>query len=155
MLRKSNFSFPNAAKTGFDRIRIDSSTISQSISGSKKRKAEEIVLEPTQIKLRPFKEVKKGTNTCSWISSGVIKPPRQRHIYVGRLSQHITTTEMEKYCATNNVDLLHVSQISKPESVLKSFHCVFRFDDKKIESPKFWPKKVTVQRFYLNNTARE
>ena len=76
LLRKPNFPFPNATETGFDRNRIDSSTSSQSISGSKKRKAEEIVLEPTQKKLRPFKEVKKGTNTCSSILSGATKPPR-------------------------------------------------------------------------------
>ena len=50
-LNKPDSPFLNAAKTGFHRNRIESSSSSQSISGSKKRKAEEFVMEPTQRKL--------------------------------------------------------------------------------------------------------
>ena len=39
LLRKPNFPFLNAAKTRFNRNRIDSSSSSQGISGSRKRKA--------------------------------------------------------------------------------------------------------------------
>ena len=42
-LRKPDSPFMNADKTGFHRNRIESSSSSQSISGSKKRKAEEFV----------------------------------------------------------------------------------------------------------------
>ena len=64
-------------------------------------------------------------------------------ISVGRQSPHVTTRDMEQCCATNDVDLLHIRQISKPESLLKSFHCVFKFVDEKAESPGYWPKNVS------------
>ena len=50
-LRKPVSLFLNAEKTGFHRNRTESSSSSQGISGSKKRKAEEFVREPTQRKL--------------------------------------------------------------------------------------------------------
>ena len=50
-LNKPDYPFLNADKIGFHRNRIESSSSSQSISGSKKRKAEEFVMEPTQRKL--------------------------------------------------------------------------------------------------------
>ena len=42
VLRKPHFLFQNAAKTRFHRNRVDSSSSSQSISCSKKRKAENL-----------------------------------------------------------------------------------------------------------------
>ena len=74
---------------------------------------------------------------------------------MGRLYQHITTTEMEQFCASNDVDVLHIGQISKLKSAFKCLHCVFKINDEKIESPDFWPENFTVSIFYLNNTARE
>ena len=79
----------------------------------------------------------------------------RRHLYVGRLSQNITASEMEEYCIENNVELLHIRQISKSEAHLKAFHCVFKFDEEKVELPDFWPENVTVSRFYLNEAARD
>ena len=54
---------------------------------------------------------------------------------------------MEQYCAPNDVNLLQIREISKPESVLKLFYFVFKFDDEKIETPDLWS--------HLNNTAQE
>ena len=154
-LSKPIFSFPNAAKTGFHRNRINSSSSSQNFSGIKKRKAAKFVMETTQKKLRSSEEGKTRTSPSSSILTGVKKPPRPQHIYVGRLSQHITTTKMEQYCATTDVDLLHIRQLSKLESWLQFFLCVFKFDVEKVESHNFWPQNLKISKFYLNNTARE
>ena len=62
---------------------------------------------------------------------------------------------MEEYCAEINVELFHIRQFAKSEAQLKSFHCVFKFDEEKIELPDFWPENVTVSRFYLNEAARD
>ena len=60
---------------------------------------------------------------------------------------------MEEFCVEKNVELLHISQISKSEAHLKAVHCVFKFDEEKVELPDFWPENVTVSRFYLNEAA--
>ena len=70
------------------------------------------------------------------------------------MSQNIIASEMEEYCVENNVELLLIPQILKSEAYLKAFQCVFKFDEKKVELPDFFPENVTVSRFYLNETAR-
>ena len=60
---------------------------------------------------------------------------------------------MEEYCEENNFELLHIRQISKSEAHLEAFHCVFMFDEKKVELADFWPENVTVSGFYLNEAA--
>ena len=140
---------------GLLRTRNDSTSSHQSASATKKRKADNLTVETTQRKLRASKELKTETNTKTSVISGVKRPPKCRHILVGRLSQHISVTEMEEYCETNGIELLHVRQISGAESQLKSFYCVFRFEDEKVESVEIWPENVTVSRFYLKEPARE
>ena len=110
--------------------------------------------ETVQRKVRSTKEVKTGTNTNPAVIKGVKKPPKRRHLYVGRLSQNITASEMEEYCIEFDVELLHIRQISKSEARLKAFHCVFKFDEK-VELPDFWPENVMVSRFYLKEAARD
>ena len=51
---------------------------------------------------------------------------------------------MEEYCEENNVDLLHIRQISKS----KAFNCVFKFVEEKVKLFDFWPKYVTMSIFY-------
>ena len=106
-----------------------------------------------QRKVRSPKEVKTGRNTNPAVIKDV-KKPAKRHLYVGRLSQNITASEME-FCVEKNVELLHIRQISKSEAHLKAFHCVFKIDEEKIELPDFWPENATVSRFYLNEAARD
>ena len=62
---------------------------------------------------------------------------------------------MEQYCVENNVEVLHIRQISRSEAHLKSFYCVFIFDEEKVELPDFWPENFTMSRCYLNEAARD
>ena len=62
---------------------------------------------------------------------------------------------MEEYCEEKNVELLHIRQISKSEAHLKAFHCVFKFDEEKLELIDFCPENVTVSRLALNEAARD
>ena len=62
---------------------------------------------------------------------------------------------MDLYCVENNVEVLHIRQISKSEAHLKDVHCAFKFGEEKVELPNFWPENVTVSRFYLNEAARD
>ena len=152
LLREPNFPFLNAAKTVFHRNRKDSSSSSQSNSGSKK-KIWRIRYGTYTKKTKAFQGFKDGNkHEFLLIIRCQKKPSKRPHIYVGRLGQQITTTEMEQYFAKNEVDLLHFRQNSKPESLLKLFNSVFNFD---VESIDFWPENDTVSGFYLNNTARE
>ena len=62
---------------------------------------------------------------------------------------------MEEMCTENDVELFHIRQISASEAHLKSFHCLFKFDEEKIELLFFWPKNITGSRFYLNEATRD
>ena len=142
-------------KRGPGKNRNDSSYSYHSATVSKKRKADDFEFETVQRKVRSPKEVKTGTNTIPAVIKGVKKPPKCRHLYVGRLSQNITASEMEEFCVEKNVKLHHIRQISKSEAHLKAFYCVFKIDEEKVELPDFWPENVTVSRFYLNEAARD
>ena len=133
LLRKSNFPFLNAAKTIFCRKGND---------------------RPTHPKLKRSKEVKTGTKQEFLDIIRCQKNRSRRHTYVGRLGQHITTTEIEQYSSTNDVGLLHVRQISKSEPLHKSFHCVFKFNDEKLNHPFSCPKTLFLKN-YPDNTALE
>ena len=113
-----------------------------------------MTIETTQRKQTPSKELKTGTNTNRSVILGVKRLPKCRHIYVGRHSHYISVTEMEEYCEINGIKL-HIRQISTAESRLKSLHCVFKFEDEKVESVEFLPENATVSIFYLNEPARE
>ena len=87
--KKPAFPFLKAAKTAFQRTQNDSTSSYQSSSVTKKPKADDFTIEITQRRLRPSKELKTGTNMNTSVISGVKGPPKRRHIYVVRLSQHI------------------------------------------------------------------
>ena len=44
---------------------------------------------------------------------------------------------MEECYETNGTELLHIRKFLKAKSQLKSFHCVFNFEDEKVESADF------------------
>ena len=155
LIKKPEFPFFKAAKIGPGRKRNDSSSNYQSVTVNKKRKADEFEFETVQRKKRSSKEVIIGTNTNPAVIKGVKKPLKRHQLYVYRLSQNITASEMEEFCVEKNVEILHVRQISKSEAHLKAFHCVFKFDEEKVELTDFWPENVTVSRFYLNEAARD
>ena len=62
---------------------------------------------------------------------------------------------MEEYCVENNVELLHIRQLSRSEDHLKASHCVFKFDEEKVELPVFWPENNTMSRFCLDEATRD
>ena len=124
LIKKPEFPFLKAAKSGPSRTRNDSSSSYHSATVNKMRGADDSEFETVQRKVRSTKEVTTGTNTNPAVIKGVKKPPKRRHLYVGRLSQNITASEMEEYCVENNVELLHIRQISKSEPHLKAFHCI-------------------------------
>ena len=129
LIKKPEFPFLKAAKSGPGWNRCDSSS---SYHSSAEKKADDFEFETVQRKVRSPKELKTGTNTNPAVIKGVKKPPKRRHLYVGRLSQNITASEMEKYCVERKVELLHIRQISKSDAHLKAFHCVFKFDEEKV-----------------------
>ena len=133
----------------------DSSSSNHSATLNKKRKADDFEFETVQRKVGSPKEVKTGTNTNPAVIKSVKKPPKRRHLYVGRLSQNLAASELEEFCVKKNVKLHHIRQHSKSEAHLKAFYCVFKFDKEKIELPDFWPENVTVSRYYLNEAARD
>ena len=133
LIKKTEFLFLRAAKSGPGRNRNDSSSSYHSATVNKKRKADDFEFETVQRKVTPPKEIKRGMNTNPAVIKGVKKPPKCCHLYVGRLSQNITALEMEEFCVEKNVELIRIRQISKSEAHLKAFHYVFMFDEEKIE----------------------
>ena len=87
--------------------------------------------------------------------SAIKRPPKRRHLYIGRLSNSVSTDDIEEYCQIKLADLLCIREISREDSRLKSFYCVFKFDNDQVESPDFWPENVSFSRFYLNQKARD
>ena len=113
-MKKPDSPFPRAAETELLKTRNDSTSSYQSATGTKKRKAYDLNIETTQLKQRPsgIKKLKTGTNTNTSDILGVKRPPSRRHVYVGRLRQHISVTEIEEYCKTNGIELIHFRKIS-------------------------------------------
>ena len=74
-MKKHDFPFLRAAKTGLLRTRNESTSSYQSASGTKKQKAYNLTMEATQRRLRPSKELETGTNTNTSLISGVKRPP--------------------------------------------------------------------------------
>ena len=99
---------------------------------------------------------KMGTNINHLTAaSAIIRPPKRRHLYIGRLSNSVCADDLREYCKSKGADLLCIREISREDSRLKSFHCVFKFDNDQIQSPDFWPEIVSFSRFNLNQKARE
>ena len=74
---------------------------------------------------------------------------------MGRLSNSVSTDDIREYCKNKVADLLCIREIYREDSLLKSFHCVFKFDNDQVESHDFWPENVSFSRFFLNQKARE
>ena len=68
--------------------------------------------------------------------------PPKRHLYIGRLSKSVSTDDIRESCKNKGVDLLCIREISREESCLKSFYCVFKFDNDRVESSDFLPENV-------------
>ena len=99
---------------------------------------------------------KMGTNINHLTATSAIKrPPKRRHLYIGRLSNSVSADDLREYCKSKGADLLCIREISREDSRLKSFHCVFKFDNDQFQSPDFWPEIVSFSRFNLNQKARE
>ena len=125
---------------------------------SKKRKGdgnENLVVDKESQDRKP-KVFKTATNFNHQTTVSAIKrPPKRRDLYIGRLSNSASTDDITEYCKKKGVDLLCICEISRDESLLKSFHCAFKFDIDQVESPNSWSENVSFSRFYLNQKARE
>ena len=125
---------------------------------SKKRKAEtnDNVQADKESQNRKPKVFQRGTNKNHQTTVSAIKrPPKRRNLYIGRLNNSVSTDDLKDYCKNKGGDLLCIRVISREESRLKSFHCVFKFDNEQVEYPDFWPENVSFSKFYLNQKARE
>ena len=69
--------------------------------------------------------------------SAIKKKPKRRHLYIGRLSNSVSTDDITEYCKKKGVDILCIREISRDESRMKSLNCVFKFDNDQVESPDF------------------
>ena len=107
----------------------------------------------TKSQHRKPKVFKTGTNINQTTVSAIKRPPKRRNLYIGRLSYSVSTDDRTGTCKKKGVDILCIREISGYKSRLKSFHCVFKFDNDQVESPDFWPENVSFSRFYLNQKA--
>ena len=150
-LKKPDYPYLGAAF----RNRTDSTA---SDPNSKQRKAEgnENLFADKESQNRKPKIFKTGTNINHQTTVSAIKrPPKRRHLYIGRLSNSVSTDDITEYCKKKGVDILCIREISKDGSRLKSFRCVLKLDNDQVESPDFWPENVSFSHFYSNQKARE
>ena len=102
------------------------------------------------------KVFKTGTNINHQTTVSAIKrQPKRRHLYISRLSNSVSTDDITGHCKNKGVDILCIREMSRDESRLKSFHCVFKFYNDQAESPNFWPENASFSQFYLNQKLRE
>ena len=101
---------------------------------------------------RKAKVFKTGTNVNHQTTVSAIKrPPKRRHLYIDSVS----ATDITEICKKKGFDILWICEVSRVESRLKCFHCVFKFDNDQVESPDFCPENVSFSQFCLNRKARE
>ena len=132
--------------------------ITASDRNSKKRKTEgnDNVHADKESQNIKTKGSKTGTNVNHQTTVSAIKrPPKRRHLYIVHLSNSVYTDDIRDFWKNKGADLLCIREISREEPRLKSFHCVFKFDNDQVEPPDFWPKNFSFSRFYLNQKARE
>ena len=111
---------------------------------SKKRKAEgnEKLHVDKESQNKKIKVFKTGLNIHHQTAIRAIKRPvKRRNFYIGCLSKSVPANGIN--FKNKGVELLCIREISREESRLKSFHCVFIFDNDQDESPNFWPKNVS------------
>ena len=113
---------------------------------SKERKAEgneNLFADKESQKIKP-KVFKTGTDINHLTTVSAIKrPPRRRHLYIGLINNSVSTDGITECFRKKGVDILCIREISRDVFRLKTFHCVFKFDNDQIESPDFWPKNVS------------
>ena len=83
---------------------------------SKKRKAEcnENVLAGKESQARKPKIFKTGTNINHQTAVCANKrPPKRRHLYIGGLSNSVSTDEIREYCKKKGADLLCIHELSR------------------------------------------
>ena len=89
-----------------------------------------------------------------------------RHLYIGRLSNSVSTDDITKHCKKKGVDIQCIREISRDEPRLKSFHCVFKFENdvfkfvfsnliRKLNLQISGPKMFHFHHFGFNQNARE
>ena len=125
------------------------------LSSSSRRRPTESFSTQNHEKYQSSQKTSRIVECCDNHTHLLKRPPKCRLIYVGRLSQHISVTKIQEYCKTNDIELLHIGQTSRAESLLKTFHCVLKFKDKKVESAAIWPENITVSKYYLIESASE
>ena len=83
-------------------------------------------------------------------------PPPRWHIFAPRFAPSASPEELIAYCSNQGAKPVAVRVVSKRESKVKSFHCLFKNTMKdKIQSANFWPENVLIKTFRLNDEARE
>ena len=83
-------------------------------------------------------------------------PPPRWHIFATRSAPSASPEELIEYCSNQVAKSVAVRVVSKPESKVKSFRCLFENTMKdKIQSADFWPENVLIKTFRLNDEARE
>ena len=86
--------FSQSCKSGPGRNRNDSSSSYHCATVNKKRKVVDFEFEIVQRNVRSSKEETTRTNIKPAVIKGVKKPTKRPHLYLGRLSQNITASEM-------------------------------------------------------------
>ena len=76
--------------------------------------------------------------------SAIKRPQKRRHLYIGRLSNSVSTDDIRECYKNRGPDILCILEISREDSCLNAFHCVFNFDNHQVESPDFWPEKCFI-----------
>ena len=104
---------------------------------------------------RPNRIENIGTRASSNDFNGVRRKQSRRQIYLGRLNTNGTEELIKNWCAKNGAELLHLREISREGSKLRSYHLVFPESSSDIiERSDFWPKNVVHGGYYLNDEAR-
>ena len=145
-LKKPDYLYLRAAF----RKQVDSTA---SDHNSKKRNTEgkENLFADKESRDRTPEVLKTGTNINHQTTVSANKrPPKRRHLYIGRLSNTVSTEDITEYCKKKKVDILCFREISRDECPLKSFHFIFKFGNDQVESTDFWPENISFSQFYLN-----
>ena len=84
-----------------------------------------------------------GSNTLFGVPKSPPPPPRW-HIFAARFAPSASLEDLIEYCSNQGAKPVTVRMLSKPESKVKSFHCLFENTMKeKIQSADFWPENVS------------
>ena len=79
-------------------------------------------------------------------------PQNKKSTILSLSEKRIFVREMEENCESKGIELLYIRQISRAESELNSFHCVFMSGDEKKESREHWPERGIASLFYHSSS---